>query len=67
MYAVVHCCLLIKLCMTLCNPLDCSPPGSSDHGISQARILVLLFPFPEDFPNPDQTNVSYMDRQILYC
>ena len=50
MYAVVHCCLLIKLCMTLCNPLDCSPPGSSDHGISQARILVLLFPFPEDFP-----------------
>ena len=67
MYAVVHCCLLIKLCMTLCNPLDCSPPGSSVHGISQARTVVLLFPFQEDFPNPDQTNVSYMDRRILYC
>ena len=26
-------------CPTLCNPMDCSPPGSSDHGILQARIL----------------------------
>ena len=24
---------------TLCNPMDCSPPGSSVHGILQARIL----------------------------
>ena len=27
------------MCPTLCDPIDCSPPGSSDHGISQARIL----------------------------
>ena len=33
------CCLLTKLCPTLCKPMDCSPPGSSVHGISQARIL----------------------------
>ena len=26
-------------CLTLCNPMDCSPPGSSDNGILQARIL----------------------------
>jgi len=26
-------------CLTLCNPMDCSPPGSSVHGILQARIL----------------------------
>ena len=26
------------LCLTLCDPLDCSPPGSSVHGILQARI-----------------------------
>ena len=26
-------------CLTLCNPMDCSPPGSSLHGILQARIL----------------------------
>ena len=26
-------------CPTLCDPVDCSPPGSSVHGILQARIL----------------------------
>ena len=26
-------------CLTLCNPVDCSPPGSSVHGILQARVL----------------------------
>ena len=26
-------------CPTLCDPMDCSPPGSSVHRISQARIL----------------------------
>ena len=30
---------VIQLCLTLCDPRDCSPPGSSVHGISQARIL----------------------------
>ena len=29
----------LKLCQTLCNPMDCSLPGSSVHGILQARIL----------------------------
>ena len=28
-----------QLCPTLCDPVDCNPPGSSVHGISQARIL----------------------------
>ena len=38
---------------TLCNPMNYSPPGSSVHGISQARILA-WFPFPSsgDLPNP---------------
>jgi len=31
--------LIAKLCLTLYDPRDCSPPGSSVHGISQARIL----------------------------
>ena len=30
---------LIQLCLTLCDPMDCSPPGSSVHGILWARIL----------------------------
>ena len=28
-----------QLCPTLCNPIDCSPPGSPIHGILQARVL----------------------------
>ena len=39
-------------CLTLCNPMDSSSPGSSVHGISSARILELPFSSPEDFPNP---------------
>ena len=39
--------MLVALqCLTLCDPMDCSPPGSSVHGILQARILewvALLF------------------------
>ena len=33
------CCLGTKLCLPLCNPIDCSLPGSSVHGLSQARTL----------------------------
>ena len=33
------CCVVSKLCPTLCDPVYCSSPGSSVHGISQARIL----------------------------
>ena len=32
-------CFLLQSCLTLCDPMDCSPPGSSVHGILQARIL----------------------------
>ena len=35
----VHVCQVLHLCLTLCDPMDCSPPGSSVHGILQARIL----------------------------
>ena len=37
--------------LTLCNPMDCSQPGSSVHGILRARMLE-LFPSPDDLPNP---------------
>ena len=32
-------CSVAQFCLTLCNPMDCSPSGSSVHGIFQARIL----------------------------
>ena len=33
------CVLLLQSCLTLCDPMDCSPPGSSVHGTLQATIL----------------------------
>ena len=37
---IPNCCRLVtKSCLTLCDSMDCSPPGSSVHGILQGRIL----------------------------
>ena len=45
-YLLSACISVIKLCPTLCEPMDCSLPGSSVHGILQARILEqVAFPF----------------------
>ena len=33
------CCLVTRSCPALCNPMDCSQPGSSLHGIFRAKIL----------------------------
>ena len=57
--------------LTLCDPTDCSPPGSSVHGIPQARILgwlAISFTRGSSLPR-DWTWVSYVScisRQILY-
>ena len=63
------CCLVHKLCVWLfCNPMDCSLPGSSVHGISQARILewvTTLFSGGSSRPR-DQTGVSWIGGQIVY-
>ena len=43
-------------CLILCDPMDCSLPGSSVHGILQARILEsVAFPSPGDLPDPGIT------------
>ena len=38
-YKYIWVVLVAQLCLTLCDPKDCTPPGSSVHGIVQARIL----------------------------
>ena len=44
--------LVTKLCLTFCDCMDCSPPGSSVHGILQARYWSgLLLPSPGDIPD----------------
>ena len=60
---------MCSVALTLCDPKDCSPPGSSVHGILQARILELVaMPIPEDLPNPGvqpESPVSCIRRQIF--
>ena len=69
--AHAHMHLLAQLCLTLCDPLDCSPPGSSVHGILQARILewVATSSSRGSSQPRDQTHVSCVaciGRWILY-
>ena len=49
--------------------MDCSPPGSSVHGISQAKILEngLPFPSPGGLPDPGTEPTSPALQQVLYC
>ena len=61
----------LQSCLILCNPVDCSPPGFSVHGILQARILEwVAMPSSRGSSQPrDRTYVSYMScigRQVLY-
>ena len=45
--------LKLQWCLTLCNPMDCSPPDSSVPGTLQARILEwVAIPPPGDLPDP---------------
>ena len=50
----------LQLCPALCDPMDCSLPGSSVHGILQARILEwVAMPFSRGSSQPrDQTHIS---------
>ena len=48
----MHAYSVIQLCLTLHDPMDCSLPGSSVHGIFQARTLEwVAFPLSGDLPD----------------
>ena len=50
---------LLQSCLTLCDRMDCSLPGSSGHRILQARILKwVAMPPLEDLPDPGIEPVS---------
>ena len=58
-----HVCIhaqLLQSCLTLWDPMECSPPGSSVHGISQARILEwVAMPSSRGSSQPrDRTHIS---------
>ena len=68
---VCVCAKLLQSCLILCDSMDCSLPGSSVHGILQARILewVTMPSSTGSFQPGDQTCVSYVSyigRQVFY-
>ena len=57
----------LQSCPTFCDPMDCNPPGSSAHGILQARILewiAMPFPSPGDLPDPGVEPTSLMSPAL---
>ena len=63
----------LQLCLTLCDPMDCSPPGSSVHGIFRQEYWSGL-PFPSQgyLPDPGIEPVSLMSPVLagktqLFC
>ena len=65
------CCLVAKLCLTLCSLMDCSLPGSSIHGICQTKILewVAISLCRGSSQPRDRTRISCVScigRQLLY-
>ena len=64
-------CLVAQLCLTLCDPMDYSPPGSSVMGFSRRQYWSgLPCPPPGDLPNPGiesvSLNVACIGRWVLY-
>ena len=63
-YFYLLCCcsfLVAKSCPTLCDPMDCSPPGSSVHGILQARTLEWVAIFFSKGSSRSR------DRTLIFC
>ena len=68
MYMCVCVCVCVckcaQSCMTLCNPMDYSPPGSSVHGILQARLLKhVAIPYSGDPHDPWIETVSLASKE----
>ena len=76
LFIIIRVCVCVCVCMhsvtqpspTLCIPMNCSPPGSSVHGILQARILewVAIFYSRGSFQPRDKTRVSCIGIRILH-
>ena len=71
-WKILSACLCVvrhaQSCLTVCDPVDCSLPGSSVHGISQALILrwVIMPSSRGSSQSRAWTSVSFTARQILY-
>ena len=64
----MHACSVVQSCPTFCDPMDCSPPDSSVHGIPPARILEQVASSSSRGSSwlRDRMCISCIGRQILY-
>ena len=67
---ICMCTKSLQSCPTLCDPMDCSPPGSSVYGIFQVRVLKwVAMPFPRGSSWPRDWTCgsfsSYISKWIL--
>ena len=58
-YSVIYCCLVVRLCLAFCNPLDCSPPGSPPM-LNIAKFFLPWF-------SPTWTSTSFPVQVISSC
>ena len=57
-----------RLCTTLCDPMDCSPPGFSVHGILQARVLEwVAIASSKGSSQPRVSNLHLLCLLLLHC
>ena len=55
----------LQSCLTFCDPVNCSMPGSSVHGIFQPKILEwVAMPTSRDLPNPGIEPISLMSPEL---
>ena len=66
---ILMCAKLLQSCLTICNPMDCSLPGSSVHGILQARILewVVISFSREKYEVSEVSEVKSLSRVPLFA
>ena len=60
--------LVIQLCLTLCDPMDCNLPGSSVHGMLQERILewvAILFSRGSSYPGTEPRSPTLQTDSLL--
>ena len=61
----IYCCSVAKSCLTLCDPMDCSPPGFSVHGFPrQEHWSGSPFLSPGDIPNPGVNLQKYQKLTV---
>ena len=60
--------LVTPLCLTLCDPMDCSPPGSSVHGDSPGKKTgVCCYSLLQEISPTQESNPGLLHYRRIYC